>query len=134
MMTLAELKTLMGIASADTSQDAILSLYLEAALESAKEYANGWDWDSGQMLPAGIKLGIARWVELALLKKERAGVQSESIAGMSQTFSSASSDSYFAEVFDLWGPYKLEPRGMTYRKARRAKPLYGCSTLRKRTF
>lgn len=134
MMTLAELKTLMGIASADTSQDAILSLYLEAALVSAKEYADGWDWDSLQPLPAGIKLGIVRWVELSQLKKLNAGVKSESMAGMTQTFEDASSDSYFAEVFDLWGPYKLEPRGMTYRKARRAKPLYGCSTLRKRTF
>ena len=34
-MTLAELKALLGIPAEDTSQDAMLQLYLEAALEQA---------------------------------------------------------------------------------------------------
>lgn len=123
MMTLEQLKGYMGIALSDTSQDVILSLYLETALEVAKEYTNKFDWDSGKPLPAGIKLGIIRWVELSQLKKDNAGVQSESIGGMSQTFTSAGDDSYFSEVFDMWGIYHHEDRGLVFRAVKRSKPV-----------
>lgn len=123
MMTLEQLKGYMGIALSDTSQDVILSLYLETAIEVAKEYTNKFDWDSGEPLPAGIKLGIIRWVELSRLKKDNAGVQSESIGGMSQTFTSAGDSGYFYEVFDMWAKYHYENRGLVFRTAKRSKPV-----------
>ena len=120
MMTLEQLKELMGIALSDASQDAILSLYLETAIEAAKQYANAYDWDSEEPLPAGIKLGILRWIELSQMKKENAGVQSESIGGMSQTFTSTGDAGYFSEVYDMWAPYHF--RGLTFRPTKRSKP------------
>ncbi len=118
-MTLQELKALMGIAVEDTSQDAILSLYLEAAFEAAKQYANGYDWNSTDPLPGPIKLGILRYVELARQRKSRSGVVSESIAGMSKTYANSISDEeYYREAFDFWFPYRK--RGVTFQAARRA--------------
>lgn len=120
MLTLEQLKGLMGIALSDTSQDVILSLYLEAAIEAAKNYANAYDWDADKPLPGGIKLGIVRWIELSQMKKSNAGVQSESIGGMSQTFTSTGDAGYFSEVFDMWEPYRY--RGLTFRPTKRSKP------------
>lgn len=118
-MNLEQLKSLMGIALSDTSQDVILSLYLGAALEAAKDYANAYDWNSNKPLPDGIQLGILRWVELSQLKKENAGIQSESMAGMTQTFVSTGDTSYFSEVFDMWEKYRF--KGLNARPVRSTK-------------
>lgn len=119
-MTLEQLKALMGIALSDTSQDVILSLYLGAAIKAAKKHADMYDWDSQEPLPEDIQLGILRWIELSQLRKNNAGVQSESIAGMSQTFTSTVDANYFAEAYELWEPYHF--RGLTFRPTKRSKP------------
>jgi hypothetical protein len=119
LMTLEELKTLLGIEEGDTSQDAILSLYLEAGLEAAKKYTNLLDWETITELPATVKLGIAKWVEANQLRAERTGVQSESIAGMTQTFASGVSDGVtFAESYSLWGSYHKNS-GVVFRPSKR---------------
>ncbi|AOH54482.1 hypothetical protein ABE28_008965 [Peribacillus muralis] len=123
-MTLSELKQLMGIAAEDTTQDAILSLYLESALDDAKTYADKLDWTTGS-LPGAIKLGIVRWAELAQVRKERSGIQSESIGGMSQTFLNGSGDEYFSEVYDFWKPYHTVNNGLVFRTAKHPKPRVG---------
>jgi hypothetical protein len=115
-MTLAELKALMGIAESDTSQDASLQLLLETALEVAKNYANAFDWSLEPLvLPSSIKLGIVRWVELTRLIKDRGGVVSESIGGMSQSFANGSNADYYDEVWSYWGGFRK--KGVTFRPA-----------------
>lgn len=122
-MTLEELKSLLGIAAGDTSQDAILSLYLEAGIEAVKEYANLLEWDTITELPAPVRLGIARWVEANRTRAERNGVQSESIGGMTQTFTNGGSDGVtFAESYSLWSPYRK--KGVVFREARRKGGAY----------
>lgn len=116
-MELQELKELLGIDFGDVSQDMSLELHLEAATERAKSYADAYDWTSTDPLPGPIKLGIARWVELTKQKGERAGVQSESLAGLTQTFVSTTDDSYYAEVYSLWDGYRK--KGVVFRSARR---------------
>jgi hypothetical protein len=118
-MNLSELKDLMGIASGDTSNDAILSLYLESAIAAAKKYTNGFAWSD--TLPGPIKLGILRYVELSQMRKTNAGVASQSMAGMSQTFKDgdAGGTNYFAEAFDMWEPYRS--KGLVFRTAKRRK-------------
>lgn len=131
MMTLEQLKSLMGIALSDASQDAILSLYLKAAIKVAQKYADMYDWDSLEPLPADIQLGILRWVELSQLRKNNAGVQSESIGGMSQTFTSTVDDGYFAEAYELWDGYRF--KGLHFRTTKRRKPVIPpCPPLRRR--
>lgn len=124
-MTLAELKQLMGIALEDTSQDAILSLYLDTAMDAAKAYVDKVDWSASPLnLPATVKLGIVRYVELSQQRKENAGIQSESIGGMTQTFRNGNTDdNYFAEVFDIWSPYHTVKNGLVFRSARKAYPV-----------
>jgi hypothetical protein len=123
LMTLEELKTLLGIAAEDTSQDAVLTLYLEAGIDAAKQYANLLEWDTLTELPAPVKLGISRWVQANQLRAERSGVQSESIGGMTQTFTSGGSDGVtFAESYSLWNPYRR--KGVVFREARRKGGAY----------
>lgn len=118
-MTLAELKALMGIPESDTSQDAKLQLYLDMALEAARDYANAYDWSSTEPLPAGLRLGIVRFVELSQSRKTNTGVISESIGGMSRTYAANSNNDvdYFGEVWSMWKPFKK--RGVVFRSAKR---------------
>jgi hypothetical protein len=117
-MELTELKQLLGIAESDTSQDAILSLYLEAAIEAAKGYADKADFS--KVLPGPIKLGILRYVELSQLRKATAGIQSESMSGMSQTFRDGNTDSnYYAEAYDFWKPYHTNDNRLVFRTSKR---------------
>jgi hypothetical protein len=115
-MNLAELKGLMGIALEGTSQDVILSLYLESALEAAKTYANNFNWTQ-TVLPGPLKLGILRYVELSQARKSTAGIASQSIAGMSQTFKDDGGDSYFREAYEIWNPY--HKNGLVFSPAKR---------------
>lgn len=120
-MTLAELKVYLGIDPLDTSEDAILQLYLESAMEKAVEYANLFDWTTEPLvLPASIEEGIVRFVQIKRdLNGRSVGVQAESIGGMSQTFvTNASQQDLFADVWDLWSGY--HKRKSVFRAARYA--------------
>lgn len=120
-MNLTELKSLMSIQPEDTSQDAILSLYLESAIAAAKAYTTAFTWS--EVLPGPIKLGILRYVELSQMRKSNAGIASQSMAGMSQTFKDgdAGGSNYFAEAFDFWEPYRS--KGLVFRTAKRRNVL-----------
>lgn len=109
-MTLAELKTLLGVAAEDTSKDAYYALMLESGLLAAQEYCNRLDFltlvnaESGLLeLPAAVKLGIVEWVKANEGQSERGGVVSESIGGMSQTFEGGAS--IYGAAFMHWRPY-----------------------------
>lgn len=118
-MTLEQLKALMDIPADDTSQDVKLQLYLDLALDAARDYANAHDWESTEPLPAGLQLGIVRFIELSQSRKSTTGVISESIGGMSRTYAVASTNDndYFAEVWSFWKPFKK--RGVVFRTAKR---------------
>lgn len=116
-MSLIELKALLGIAEGDTSQDVVLQIYLDAALAEAQRFANAYDWTSTDPLPSGLKLGIARWVELSRKRSAGPEVASQSMAGMSQTFVTANQNDYYKEVFDFWGPYRK--KGLVFHTAKR---------------
>jgi hypothetical protein len=118
-MNLTELKALLGIAVEDISQDAILSLYLESALEAAKSYTTAYDWLLTTPLPGGIRLGIVRWVELSQARKAKSGISSQSIAGMSITYSNSNTvdSDYFREAYSLWFPYRS--KGVVFHTAKR---------------
>ena len=100
---LAAYKELNGIAIDDTSQDAVLSLYLELGVEVAKEKAcdiKEWDYDK---LPKAVIMGILMYVDLFSKRNENYGIKSESIDGMSQTYiDNTGDDSYFNHVYDLF--------------------------------
>lgn len=120
-MTLAELKVYLGVDPLDTSEDAILQLYLESAMEKAAEYTNRFDWTAEPLvLPASIEEGIVRFVQIKRdLNGRSVGVQAESIGGMSQTFvTNASQQDLFADVWDLWSGY--HKRKSVFRAARYA--------------
>ena len=118
-MKLEELKGFLGIPLTDTSKDAKLQLELDAAMEQAREYTNKYDWENwndGFILPSTIRLGIVRWVELALERRKHTGIASKSMAGMSVTYKDNDKE-YFGEVFQLWGPFRK--KGLNFRPARK---------------
>lgn len=111
-MTLAELKVYLGIDPLDTSEDAILQLYLESAMEKAVEYANRFDWTTDPLvLPASIEEGIVRFVQIKRdLNGRSVGVQSHSIGGMSKSYATnLSQQALYADVWELWGAYHRPP-------------------------
>lgn len=119
-------KKINGIDPLDVSQDEMLKLLIEVAIEVAKQKACDWSqWDSFDKLPKPIILGIMELIGLSVSRGDinRAGVKSESIGGMSQTFFDADylgSDSYFKPAFDLFGMYcSVQPDSLVFRKARR---------------
>lgn len=116
-MNLEDLKRLLGLSMEDTSKDAILQLNLDAALDQARIYANKYDFDGNDPLPSTIKLGIVRWVELALKRGKESGVASKSMAGMSVTYRNTNDREYFQEVFQIWSPFRK--KGLVYRPAKR---------------
>lgn len=94
-MNLEELKTLLGIPIDDTDEDAILKIKLAGAIEitelwflkyAKKKYIN-YDSSGRFIIPEGAKLAISKYVETSDIT---AGVRSESIGGMSQTFGGGS--------------------------------------------
>lgn len=111
-MTLERLKELLGIPLDDTSQDAILQLYLEVALEQAVLYCDLFEWDVDPLvLPAAIEMGIVRMVQIKMDVNSRAvGVTSESIGGMSKSYSATvNPQAMYADVLDMWKPYHRFP-------------------------
>lgn len=116
-MNLEDLKRLLGLSMEDTSKDAILQLNLDAALDQARIYANKYDFDGNDPLPSTIKLGIVRWVELALKRGKESGIASKSMAGMSVTYRDTGDREYFHEAFQIWSPFRK--KGLVYRSAKR---------------
>lgn len=106
-MTLAELKELLGLDPLDTSQDAILQLYLDSAMEQAFLYCNLFDWETEPLvLPSSIILGIVRYVQIMRDVNSRSvGVQSESIGGMSKSYANISNQALYADVWAYWKDY-----------------------------
>lgn len=118
-MTLAELKALLGIPVEDTSQDTKLSLLLESGILAAQEYCDKLDFltlvdaVTGQLvLPAAVKLGIYEWVKANQTVSRRQGVTSESIGGLSQSFSGDAATVY-SVAHQHWAPYHSAVRFFT---------------------
>ncbi len=107
LMTLLELKELLGLDPSDTSQDAILQLYLDSALEQAFLYCNLFDWETEPLvLPSSITLGIVRYVQIMRDVYSRSvGVSAESIGGMSKSYNNVSNKALYTDVWDLWKDY-----------------------------
>lgn len=119
-MTLIELKTLMGIADGDTSHDAMLSLYLDAAIEQLHAYATGYNFN-GNPLTGSMKLGIVKYVQLSQKRSEGA-IKSKSLDGLSVTYADpVSGENYYDEAFAYWSVYRN--RGLVFRPALRSNPV-----------
>jgi len=95
-MTLAELKTLLGIPVDDTSKDALLEILLPAAIDFVIERTQNsftTDENGDIVLPGGVKLAIAMMIQAVLaagVGTEGGGdagmVESERVGTMQQTF------------------------------------------------
>lgn len=127
---LEEYKRLNGIT--DDSQDELLSMLLESALEIAKQKACKWSkWDKFEDIPKPIILGIITLVQLMQTRNSvsGSGIKSESIGGMSQSFfgvTDFSDDSFFAPAYDLFDLYcgqKQRNKQFVFKKAKRGR---GC--------
>lgn len=119
-MTLIELKQLMGIADGDSSQDAMLSLYLDAAIEQLHAYATGYNFDY-KPFTGSMKLGIVKYVQLSQKRSEGA-IKSKSLAGASVTYADpAASENYYDEAFAYWEVYRN--KGLVFRPALRSNPV-----------
>lgn len=121
-LLLTEYKAIMGIAEDDNSLDAILLLYMSAAIEKAKYYACDWHKWTYEDLPASIKLGIFRYLQLSQERGERSGIASESIGGMSQSFitgEQGNTDAYFNEAYDFFKQYCRGANGLNFVPAKR---------------
>jgi len=110
-MNLDELKALLGIPLDDLTQDVRLALFLESGLLAAQEHCDKLDFMqlidpvTGKLvLPGPVRLGISEWVKAAQEMGERGDVVSESMAGMSQTFSNDTTRA-FRGAYGHWAPY-----------------------------
>ena len=124
-MDLARLKALAGIAEGDNSQDAMLSLYLGAAIEQLQAYATKWDFKSEKEWPKAFTLGIVRYVQIAM-ERSKKQVKSETISGLgSKTYAVPESETeQFAEVFAYWEPYRS--KGLFFQPMLRDTPPGNC--------
>lgn len=91
---LKQLKILMDIDVADTSQDEKLMIELDSAIEVCVEWFNKYacnpldvDSDGFYIIPASIMIGIKKYVESSRMAS---GVRSESIGGMSVSYGGSS--------------------------------------------
>lgn len=86
-MTLNELKILLQMSLTDESLDKYLTMKLASGIEFVQRVCSDDFMKNGEVLiPALVKDVVADYVAFELLGK---GIQSESIAGMSQSFQSA---------------------------------------------
>lgn len=123
-MELTELKTLMGIADGDISQDAMLSLYLDAAKEQLYAYATGYKFVDGVPFTGSMKLGIVKYVQLSQ-KRSQGAIKSKSLDGLSVTYMDAvSGENYYDEAFAYWDVYRN--RGLIFKPALRSNPPARC--------
>lgn len=103
-----------GIPIDDDSNDVVIQLYLEAGIEEAKRRAcdiKEWEFDK---LPAQIKLGIFKYINLSETREADYGIASESIGGMSQTFTKfANANDYYKEAYDYFDKYCARKNDMT---------------------
>lgn len=107
----------------DTSQDAILKLYISAALQIAKKKSCDWgNWDKYEDIPPAIILGIIQLIGLMQSRDANFGIKSESIGGMSQTFidlDKISDDDYFKGPYGLFGLFCSQNNKLQFRVAKR---------------
>lgn len=122
-MTLEELKLILGMDAADTSQDYRLSLLLESAIVEAQEYCDKIDFMqyidpvTGQILfPGSIRLGIAEYVQTSMNTTEKGTVVSESIGGMSRSFSRG--DRTYETAYKHWSKYHSDIKFIQVRRRR----------------
>lgn len=122
-MTLEELKKILEMDPADTSGDYRLSMLLESAIVAAQEYCDKIDFMeyidpiTGQILfPAAIRLGIAEYVQTSMNTTEKGTVVSESIGGMSRSFSRG--DRTYATAFQHWSKYHSDIKFIQVRRRR----------------
>lgn len=103
-----------GIPIDDESNDVVIQLYLEAGIEEAKRRAcdiKEWEFDK---LPAQIKLGIFKYINLSEAREADYGIASESIGGMSQTFTKfTNANDYYKEAYDYFDKYCSRTNDMT---------------------
>lgn len=97
MIELNELKVRLGISEADTSQDAILTVRLEDAIDYVKEYCNNQFTDG---IPGGVKKAIALLVKAS---GENSNVASQTLGDMSKSFFQGASQK---EANDYLKPYR----------------------------
>lgn len=109
IVTLKELKLLLGIPEGDTSQDKLLELLLAAAIDFVIERTQNLftkDKDGHIILPGGVKLAISMMIQAVLamgVGKEGGGqaslIESERVGPMQQTFRNP------ADIWDSGGQY-----------------------------
>lgn len=99
-MTVDEVKTLLRISG--TQYDDYLNIVLPLAKEYVIDYCNQEfkDDQGNESFPGGVKLAIAKMCEFHMMKQ--AGVQSESLARYSVTYSSE----YPSEVKTILNNYR----------------------------
>jgi hypothetical protein len=105
-MTLDELKSRLGIT--DESQDDKLQIDLDDAVAEACDWCHRdfYDYGGNPMMPEPVKKGIALMIKIdQSINPADAAVVSESIGGMSQTFSDDPTARY-GRVHELWKPYR----------------------------
>ncbi|EST12049.1 phage head-tail connector protein [Sporolactobacillus laevolacticus] len=106
LMTLDELKTRLGIT--DDSQNDKLQIDLDDAVAEACDWCHRdfYDSDGNPAMPEPIKKGITLLIKIdQSADPADAAVISESIGGMSQTFS-ADPTARYGRVHALWKPYR----------------------------
>ncbi|WP_214810916.1 phage head-tail connector protein [Exiguobacterium sp. s127] len=108
-LLLPDIKQRLGIREDDTTRDAALEVDIVDGYEYAVEWCNNTFRDELGVLrlPGPIKKGVVKMIQIDTAAIGREGVQSQSMAGMSQTFvTGASASSTYADVFGLWRKYK----------------------------
>lgn len=106
LMTLDELKKRLGIT--DDSQNDKLQIDLDDAVAEACDWCHRdfYDSDGNPAMPSAVKKGIALLIKIdQSADPADAAVISESIGGMSQTFS-ADPTARYGHVHALWKPYR----------------------------
>ncbi|MCY1093983.1 phage head-tail connector protein [Bacillus safensis] len=103
-MELTELKTRLEIPLDDESQDERLKLELKDGIEYAQEYCNNPFLNKEGLLelPSPVKKGIAMMIKID--RSNEVGVSSESIGGMSKTYTS--DYTRYEAVYKLWRKYR----------------------------
>ncbi|MCO7127811.1 phage head-tail connector protein [Sporolactobacillus shoreicorticis] len=107
-MALTELKDRLGIGEEDTSQDKKLQTDLDDAVAEACDWCHRdfYDSDGNLAMPASVKKGIALMIQInQSANPADAAIISESIGGMSQSFSDDPTTRY-GRVYALWKPYR----------------------------
>lgn len=109
-MSLEELKALLGIPLEDTEENKLLEIKLKGVIEvteiwfkkNAKSEYIKYDKDGKFIIPDGAKIAISKYIEATEIV---AGVRSEHIGGMSQTFAGGTASSSEVTPLDDYYAY-----------------------------